>query len=247
MDSAPGTTLKLGRVLFKFRSITPLPVLAVLAWLLWRSRGEYGPGGALWDGVLDVVGVLLTLSGEALRFYVVGWVPDGTSGQTNKLEAVVLNTTGPYAFVRNPLYVGNFFICLGLLCIAHEPWVYLLSIAFFFGEYFFIIRAEEDFLRSRFGAVFDDYCAKVPKWVPRLSRANEGSLRNGTYDWRRALKKEHNPIAAWATGMIALFGWEHFARKGFDVTLLAVLVALEAMLLVVFAVIKAWKHGRFAS
>ena len=178
----PSPTLSLGRVLFKFRSVTPLPVVGVLLWVLWRSRGAAGPGGPLVDEVLDLVGVGLGILGESLRLYVTGWVPDGTSGQNDRLEAAVLNTRGPYAWVRNPLYVGNFALVLGLLCIAHDPFVYAIGLGFFVGEYFFIIRAEEDFLRGRFVHAFDDYCAKVPRWVPRLSPAFEGSLRAGSFD-----------------------------------------------------------------
>src|SRR5690242_6026666 len=68
-------TLRLGQVLFRFRSFTPLPVLAVLAWLLWRARGPVTP---LW---LVALGLAVAVLGQALRFYVVSWVPEGTSGQ----------------------------------------------------------------------------------------------------------------------------------------------------------------------
>ncbi len=236
-------TLSLGRVLFKFRSITPLPVLALLVWLLWRSRGAAGPGGILVDELLDLVGVSLCILGESLRFYVTGQVPDGTSGQNDRLEAVVLNTRGPYAFVRNPLYVGNLFLVLGLLCVAHDPFVYAVGLAFFFGEYFFIIRAEEDFLRTRFVHAFDDYCAKVPRWIPRLSPAFTGALREGGFDWRRALKKEHNPTMAWVTGVVALLGWESWARHGVQPATLTALLIFEVLALLAFAGIKGWKHA----
>jgi protein-S-isoprenylcysteine O-methyltransferase Ste14 len=238
----PSPTLGLGRVLFKFRSITPLPVLALLVWLLWRSRGAAGPGGLALDGALDFAGVGLCLVGEALRFYVTGWVPDGTSGQNNRLEAVVLNTRGPYAFVRNPLYVGNLLLVLGLLCIAHDAWVYAVGLGFFFGEYFFIIRAEEDFLRSRFAHAFEDYCVKVPRWIPRVSAAFSGSLREGSFDWARALKKEHNPTAAWVSGAVGLLAWESWARQGVQPATLFTLLAIEVGTLVAFVAIKGWKH-----
>ena len=236
------TTLSLGRVLFRFRSITPLPVLALLVWLLWRSRGVAGPGGLLVDELLNLAGVGLCILGEALRFYVTGQVPDGTSGQNDRLEAVVLNTRGPYAYVRNPLYVGNLFLVLGLLCVAHDVFVYLAGLAFFFGEYFFIIRAEEDFLRSRFVHAFDDYCAKVPRWIPRLSPAFTGVLRDGGFDWRRGLKKEHNPTMAWVTGVVALLAWESWARNGVQPATLIALLTLEVLALLAFAGIKGWKH-----
>lgn len=242
----PSPTLSLGRVLFKFRSITPLPVLGLLVWLLWRSRGQAGPGGFQVDEGLERAGIGMCVLGEALRVYVTGWVPDGTSGQNDRLEAVVLNTRGPYAWVRNPLYVGNLLLVLGLLCIANDPWVYAIGLAFFFGSYFFIIRAEEDFLRGRFVHAFDDYCAKVPRWIPRLSPAFTGSLRDGSFDWRRAIKKEHNPTMAWITGMVALLAWESWARNGVQPATLGALAALEVGALLAFIGIKSWKHGVFS-
>lgn len=235
-------TVGLGNVLFRFRSFTPVPVLVGLAWLLWRSRGQPGPGGPTVDAALNALGVLVALAGQALRFYTLGQVPEGTSGQDNFLQAVTLNTRGPYAYVRNPLYVGNLGICLGLMLIAHDPWVYLVGLGFFFGEYFFIIRAEEAFLRSRFGADYDEYLQKVPRWIPRFTRAYPGSLRDD-FDLRRALKKEHNPFAAWASGAVLLLGWELAARNDLTPGPLALLVATEAVVLASFAVIKAYKRG----
>ena len=238
----PSPTLSLGRVLFKFRSVTPLPVVALLIWLLWRSRGVPGPGGPLLDEVLDLFGLGLCLVGETVRLYITGWVSDGTSGQNDRLEAVVLNTRGPYAWVRNPLYDGNFLLVLGLLCIANDPFVYAIGLAFFFAEYFFIIRAEEDFLRGKFAHAFEDYCVKVPRWIPRLSPAFTGSLRTGAFDWRRALKKEHNPIAAWVSGAVALLAWESWARRGVIQSELMSLAGIEVVTLLLFAAVKGWKH-----
>lgn len=240
MTSPP--TVGLGKALFRFRSFTPVPVLAVLAYRLWMTRGAPGPGGPAMDLALNALGVTVALLGQALRFYTLGQVPEGTSGQGSVLEAETLNTRGPYAHVRNPLYLGNLGICLGLLLIAHDLWVYLGGLAFFFGEYFFIIRAEEAFLRERFGEKFDAFVAAVPRWIPRLTPAFPGALRAG-FDVRRALKKEHNPFAAWASGALLLIGWELGARQSLGPGVLALLVSLEAMVLVCFAVIKAYKRG----
>jgi len=239
MDSA---VLGLGRALFRFRSFTPVPVLALLAWLLWRSRGAPGPGGPAVDAALDAAGLAVALGGQVLRFYTLGQVPEGTSGQGSALEALSLNTRGPYAYVRNPLYLGNLGICLGLMLIAHDPWVYAVGLAFFFGEYFFIIRAEEDFLGRRFGADFAAYCGKVPRWVPRSRPAYPGELRRG-FDWRRAVKKEHNPFAAWASGAIALLAWEAWARGTLRRETFAAFALAELAVLAAFALIKAYKRG----
>lgn len=237
------STLRLGQVLFRLRSLTPVPVLLAGGWLLWRSRGVAGPGGPAVDAAMDALGLGLALAGQALRFGVLGQVPEGTSGQNLTLQASTLNTRGPYARVRNPLYVGNLGIVLGLLCIAHQPWVYALGLGFFFGEYFFIIRAEESFLRGKFGAPFDEYCRKVPRWVPRLTAAWPGELRGGGFDWRRALKKEINPFAAWASGALALFGWQGWARGGSSDGRLWLLGGLELAVLLALGAVKVWKKG----
>lgn len=231
--TASPSLVAFGRGLFRFRSVTPLPVLALLVFLLWRSRGA--PATEV-DRTLDVLGPLLALGGAALRFWVTGSVPDGTSGQNDRLEAAVLNTRGPYAYVRNPLYLGNLGLVLGLLCVANDVWVWTLGLAFFFGAYAFIVRAEEDFLRQKFPHAFEDYCAKVPRWVPRATPAFTGALREGPFDWRRALKKEHNPVMAFLTGLLFLFAWESGQ--------VALCAGLEALLLVPYFAIKAWKHAR---
>ncbi|MBI3185295.1 MAG: isoprenylcysteine carboxylmethyltransferase family protein [Myxococcales bacterium] len=239
----PGTSsIGLGRALFRFRSFTPVPVLALLGWLLFRSRGEVGPGGPELDSALNLLGLGVALLGQALRFYTLGLVPEGTSGQGSSLEAAALNTRGPYAHVRNPLYLGNLGICLGLMLVAHAEWVYAVGLGFFFGEYFFIVRAEEDFLRQKFGPAFEDYARKVARWLPRLSPSDSAPLRLG-FDVPRALKKEHNPFAAWASGFLLLLGWELHSRGGLTALRLWLLASAQALVLAAFAVLKAYKRG----
>lgn len=237
-----GAAAQLGGALFRFRSFIPVPIIAITVGLLWRSRGIDGPGGAMVDAALNAGGVGVALLGQAIRFYTLGLVREGTSGQGPVMQATQLNTRGPYAHVRNPLYVGNLGLCLGLLLIAHDPAAYGLVLGFFFVEYFFIIRAEEDFLLRTHGEPYREFLARVPRWVPRLTPAYEGPL-NATFDLGRALKKEHNPFAAWGTGAILLWGWELSARDRLTPGMLALLVAVEAVVLVSFAVIKAYKRG----
>ena len=128
------------------------------------------------------------------------------------------------------------------MIVAGDPIAAALGLAFFFGEYFFIIRAEEDFLRSQFGDRYEQYTREVPRWIPRLTPANQGRLRDGSLDWQRGLKKEHNPFAAWTLGILALNAWERLAR-GATFQSLWLHAAIAAVILVFFLAVKTWKRG----
>src|SRR3954462_122122 len=214
-----------GRLLFRWRSFTPLLLAAVAVPLLWSSRG---PASPLWL----VAGLASCILGQALRAWVLGQVPDGTSGQNEKLIATSLNTAGPYALTRNPLYLGNFGITLGLCLIAHDLRVLCVVVALFALQYRAIIAAEEQFLRARFGAEYDAWCAHVPRFWPRLGPAR--SVRR--WDARRVLRKEHNPAAAWIALAIVLLALD---RR--DAALWPWALALGGVAALWLA-LKAWKH-----
>jgi protein-S-isoprenylcysteine O-methyltransferase Ste14 len=212
-----------GRFLFRWRSFTPVPLLLVAIPLLWRSRGPAHPAWL-------AGGAALCLLGQALRAWVLGQVEDGTSGQNETLIAEQLNTQGPYALTRNPLYLGNLCITLGLCLIAHDPWLLAIVTILFAVQYRAIIAAEERFLRERFGAGYDGYCARVPRFWPRLGNA----AAPRPWSWQRALKKEHNPAAAWMALAIVLVALDHTPRWPYAVAL--------AALAAVWLCVKGWKH-----
>lgn len=229
-----------GGVLFRWRSFTPVPLLLIALPLLWRSRG---PASPLWL----VAGFALCLCGQALRGWVIGQVPDGTSGQNERLIATELNTSGPYSHTRNPLYLGNFGITLGL-CVAAHSLALIALVALLFGlQYRAIIAAEERFLRGQFGAAFDQFCARVPRFWPQLHGAP--SARPRTFSLRRAVRKEHNPLAAWA-GLLILFAALDRAavvreRNASPRSLLPYAWAL-LVLGVAYLLVKGWKHRWFS-
>ena len=78
-----------------------------------------------------------------------------------------LTTTGPYAYTRNPLYLGSILIGGGFVLAARNPWIALAAVLMFLLIYLPVIRAEEAYLQSTFPG-FDQYAANVPRFVPRL-------------------------------------------------------------------------------
>ncbi len=230
-----------GLVLFRLRSLTPIPVVGLVAWLVWRRHDDaVSVVHPMWG--LELLGLGLALLGQALRFFTLGWVPEGTSGQGFALEASTLNTRGPYAVVRNPLYLGNLGIVSGLLCMTGSVAAAAVGLGFFFFEYFFIIRAEETFLREKFGEAFEAWASRVSRWVPSFPAQALGRLREGGFDAWRALRKEHNPFTAWSLGALALHAWNRHTEGALSPLEAQVLLALAAAVLVFFATTKFFKR-----
>lgn len=237
-------TLAIGQVLFRWRSLTPVPVILLLGVVLWLERARWSAGDGTRALVFFAAGLVVALLGQALRAWVLGQVPEGTSGQGFSLEATTLNTNGPYARVRNPLYVGNLGIVVGLLLMTQSLLAAGIALLFFFGQYHFIIRAEEQFLRGNFGERFEEFCRKVPRWLPRLTPASDLPLSH-RFDWRRALKKEHNPFTAWVTGALLIWAFQLWVRDPAALRVaLPALLGAEGALLVCFVLVKAWKKGK---
>ncbi|MGA2392561.1 MAG: isoprenylcysteine carboxylmethyltransferase family protein [Candidatus Lustribacter sp.] len=152
------------------------------------------------------VGLPLAFTGEAIRAWAVGYSGVTTRGDT--VTAPSLVTAGPYAYVRNPLYAGNFVTALGFAIAftgANSGLARSLLVAgalgTMIGVYSVVIPHEERFLRDRFGAEFDEYVAAVPRLVPRTAPA--GSER-GSYDPSVIARAESRTFATFGAMLVAL-------------------------------------------
>jgi protein-S-isoprenylcysteine O-methyltransferase Ste14 len=89
------------------------------------------------------------------------------SGHVSKNES--LATSGPYAYTRNPLYLGSLLMGVGFAVAARNWWVGVALVVMFFAIYVPVIRDEEAFLRRTFPE-FEEYALRVPRMLPRLAR-----------------------------------------------------------------------------
>jgi protein-S-isoprenylcysteine O-methyltransferase Ste14 len=113
------------------------------------------------------------------------------SGHVRKNEA--LAASGPYAYTRNPLYLGSLLMGIGF-AIAARSWVIgAVLVAMFFAIYLPVIRGEEKFLRERFPE-FEDYARQVPRMLPRITPALSAA-ENGGFSFDLYLKhREYNAL-----------------------------------------------------
>jgi protein-S-isoprenylcysteine O-methyltransferase Ste14 len=129
-------------------------------------------------------GLPLAFVGEAIRMWAVGY--SGVTTRGNAVTAPRLVTGGPYAYVRNPLYVGNVVTAAGY-AIAYTGKNSALvrslliagSLASILAVYIIIVPHEEEYLRTTFGSEFDAYTAAVPPIVPLVEPAGS---QQGSYD-----------------------------------------------------------------
>ena len=104
------------------------------------------------------LGAILVVPGLAIRAL--------ASGHVRKNES--LATSGPYAYTRNPLYLGSLLMGVGFAVAARSWWVGIVLVVMFLAIYMPVIRDEEDFLQRTFPE-FDEYAQRVPRMVPRLT------------------------------------------------------------------------------
>lgn len=220
-----------GKIIFRLRSIAPVAVVLLVVPLAWRGHDKPQPG----EELLNWVGLALAVLGQVIRLFTIASVPKNTSLQSRTMQAASLNTTGPYAVVRHPLYLGNYFITLGILCVAHEPAAWALGIAYLVGSQWLIARTEDALLREKFGAAFETWAKEVHSIIPRLSHLKDVT---GPFEWKRTLQREINVIGAWGSGATLLFLWENWARGQLTTGRWWTLVAVQAALLVMLAVNK---------
>lgn len=132
-----------------------------------------------------VAGLVVALLGEALRCWGVGY--SGTTTRESRVIAPQLVTAGPYAHLRNPLYLGNFITALGFLVVGSGGIDWSLRLALgavivvsYFTVYGIIIPLEEEYLGRMFGDAYTEYMKHVPRIVPRLVPYES---RQGTFKW----------------------------------------------------------------
>ena len=185
---------------FRTRSFTPLPLIAILLFIARPTPISMG------------IGILLVLTGEAIRVWAVAHA--GGATRTRAVGAPYLVTSGPYAYVRNPLYLGNVTIYLGVATIGGEQllWLLPLTLLYFTIQYKLIISLEEDTLVELFGQQYELYRGKVPSLFPLRGRTAPQEERAS--DWKESIRSERSTFGSTSTMLLIMIGYAMWRGEG---------------------------------
>lgn len=179
-----------GTWLFRWRSYPPLAVLAFV--LASVSLDPVPAGGVAWRAYWLAAGLLCGALGFGIRQWALGYVPPGTSGRgTEAPVADRLNTTGLYSVVRHPLYLGNYFLWIGVVVSVGRPGAALVTTLLFWLYYERIMMAEERFLHVQFGDHYARWTERTPAFVPRWRNWTPSTR---AFSWRFCLGRDYQAL-----------------------------------------------------
>ena len=220
-----------GVSLFRWRSYLPLVFVPFLLYAAFRGEQVEAVIGETFGDAFEIASIGLVILGQGLRIWTVGRVPRGTSGRNVHGQlAETLNTTGIYSVVRNPLYLANCLMYLGVALFSQNLFVAAIVALVLLPYYERIIAAEEAFLSEKFGSIYDDWAERTPAFVPKLTGWVPSAL---TFCWRTVIRREHSSIYGAVVvlylmelGLSKLGAWSEPMDPGWNWTL-AVVTVLE--------------------
>ena len=171
--------------IFKYRSYTPIPFLLIM--FLFNNPN-------IWS---IIIGLSMASLGEAIRIWGVSWAGSETR-TTGDVGGSFLVVSGPFAHVRNPLYLGNILMYtgLGIMSFAIFPYLQIAGVIFFYYQYSLIVREEENYLAKTYGRDFENYCQNVPRFFPKLKAYKVEGLKQPEFILSKGLRSERRSLQA---------------------------------------------------
>jgi len=188
--------------IFEMRSYTPIPFILLML--------VYARPTAL----SLAAGFCVALCGEFVRLWGVS-VAGTETRTTGRVGGTHLFIDGPFGYVRNPLYVGNMmmYVGVGIMANALMPYLVIIAFGFFLLQYTLIVTKEEEYLHTTFGDEYERYVQAVPRFMPRLTRYSaEHVFRRGA-ELSRGLQSERRTLQAFGVITAAILIL-YFVKQG---------------------------------
>ena len=181
---------KVGNIFFRWRSYIPLILIPLLILELHDLQRTFT--NPYIEIIYQALCLVISFTGELVRILTIGFVPSGTSGRNTKAQrATTLNSTGIYSVTRNPLYLGNYLMILGISLFSRSWEIVFINSILFLIFYVPIILTEENFLLGKFGNVYSEYASKAPCFFPRF---HLWTSAENNWNWGMVIRREYSSI-----------------------------------------------------
>ena len=201
---------KQGNFLFRYRGQFPvLLFLLSVPFLYWTDTSTLSDFS---QGIYFYSAVMLSLLGFCIRAYTVGTSPIGTSGRNTKQQkAFSLNTTGIYSVVRHPLYLGNYFMWIGIVVFTYNPCFIIVVSLLFWIYYERIMYAEERFLERKFGEEYIIWASSLKSFLPNFKLFKPSLI---PFSLKTVLRREYSGVLATVIGFVFVKVIRHYFSFG---------------------------------
>jgi len=191
---------KNGNTLFKFRGQIPVVLFIMAIPAIYFTDVSCITQSEEWYYALTGVAVAMSLLGLVIRSIAIGTSNKNTSGRnTQEQVAEALNTKGIYSTVRHPLYLGNYFMWIGIVCFTFNIW-FIVTVSLLFWIYYErIMFAEERFLERKFGESYVNWSMGVPAFWPSMKNYQKGNI---PFSMKTIMRREYAGVTATALGFI---------------------------------------------
>lgn len=189
-----------GNTLFKYRGQIPVILFILAVPVIYFTDYSYIFSEDITYWILMGVAILLSLLGQVIRAIAIGTANKNTSGRNTKEQvAEALNTKGIYSTMRHPLYVGNYFMWIGIVVFTANIWFVLAVSLAFWLYYERIMFAEERFLERKFGKDYLDWSLKVPAFWPSFKNYIPSPI---SFSMKTILRREYSGVTATIIGFL---------------------------------------------
>ncbi|TNE53182.1 MAG: DUF1295 domain-containing protein [Bacteroidetes bacterium] len=218
-----------GNFLFRYRGqfplilfLTAVPVIYFTDYSLLDKYPELKWG-------LTIFAVLLSFLGQYIRAVAIGTSHKATSGRNTKEQvADALNTSGIYSTLRHPLYLGNYFMWIGIIVYTFNVWFIVICSLLFWVYYERIMFAEERFLERKFGQEYLDWSLTIPAFIPSFKNYKKAEI---PFSFKTILRREYSGISATIISFVFIDFFKNlFASGEANVTNIQLILLVVAVL-----------------
>jgi protein-S-isoprenylcysteine O-methyltransferase Ste14 len=184
--------IKIGNFFFKYRNL----IFPIFGLSIFIPSPVLFPESVFGDSnftIALVLGAVIAISGQVIRALTIALKYIVRGGKNKEVYAQDLVTEGLFNHCRNPLYVGNILMLLGVGLMSNSLYFMIIVVPLFCFIYQCIVLAEENFLRGKFGPQYDVYAKNVNRWIPNFSGLGT-TLGSMQFNWRRYVVNEYNTV-----------------------------------------------------